>query len=120
MTDVRSLRKLRDIAREAQICRGIAEHGFAAFMASGEQGVLRRRAAERSIEIIAEASKGVAPEVRDQYPEVPWRNIIVMRNFFIHDYGRIDHGLVWDVIAVEIPKVAEVLGLPEPLDPYAF
>lgn len=119
MTDPRSQRKLRDIAREAQVCRGIVAYGFDVFMAADEQGLMLRRAAERFIEIVAEASKGIAPEVRDQYPDVPWRNIVSMRNFLIHDYGRIEHGVVWDVVSDAIPKMAAILELPEDPQPYS-
>jgi uncharacterized protein with HEPN domain len=45
-------------------------------------------AVERAIEIIGEAARLVSPELRTQYPEIPWRQIVAQRNVLAHDYGR--------------------------------
>lgn len=57
----------------------------------------------RNIEIIAEASKKLSPEVKGQYPEVPWKQISAMRNKIIHEYFGIDLTVIWNVVQVDLP-----------------
>ena len=40
----------------------------------------------RRLEIIGEAVKNVPQEFRDQYPEIPWKQIAGMRDILIHEY----------------------------------
>ncbi len=49
----------------------------------------------RKLEIIGEATKQVPQEVRDKYPQVPWREMAGMRDKLIHFYFGVDYSLVW-------------------------
>ena len=49
----------------------------------------------KSIEIIGEAASKVTQERRETYTELPWANIIEMRNRLIHVYFDIDLDRVW-------------------------
>ena len=40
----------------------------------------------RRLEIICEAVKNIPQEFRDQYPEIPWKQIAGMRDILIHEY----------------------------------
>ena len=40
----------------------------------------------RAIEIIGEAIKNIPEDVRDEYPEIPWREMAGMRDKLIHGY----------------------------------
>ena len=59
----------------------------------------------RAIEIVGEAGTQVTAETRKQYPQLPWRNIIGMRNRIIHDYGAIDLNIVWEVVNRNLPEL---------------
>jgi len=56
----------------------------------------------KSIEIMGEAASKVTKESRDSHPEVPWLNIIGMRNRLIHAYFDIDLDRVWDTITLTL------------------
>jgi uncharacterized protein with HEPN domain len=63
----------------------------------------------KSIEIVGEAASKVTKESRDSHPEVPWLNIIGMRNRLIHVYFDIDLDRVWDTITDDLPPVIAAL-----------
>jgi uncharacterized protein with HEPN domain len=71
--------------------------------------VALRRSVERATELIGEAASNVSDARRAAHPEIPWRKIIGQRNVLIHDYGDVDDDLVWNLVELEIPKLATVL-----------
>jgi uncharacterized protein with HEPN domain len=71
-----------------------------------------RSAVERHLEIMGEAARRVSPEFRSAHPEIPWRGIIGQRNVLIHEYGEIQHEMVWRVAREHIPALITAL---EPL-----
>jgi uncharacterized protein with HEPN domain len=71
-------------------------------------------AAVRAVEVIGEAANRVSDTTRQQHPELPWRQMISMRNRLIHGYDELDLALVWDTIHNDIPPLIALL---EPLVP---
>lgn len=63
------------------------------------------RAIERGIEIIGEAARRVSPDYAAAHPEIPWRQIIGQRNILAHEYGQIDHELLYKTAAEDIPRL---------------
>ncbi len=56
-------------------------------------------------QIIGEAVRAVDPAFRNQHPEVPWADIIGMRNILVHDYGRVNLEIVWEAVRQHVPKL---------------
>jgi len=73
-----------------------------------------RGAVERHLEIIGEAAGKVSKVFRDAHSEIPWQKIIGQRHVLIHEYGDIEHELIWMAITIHIPDLIEKL---EPLIP---
>ena len=52
----------------------------------------------RHIEVIGEAAARVSEEVRARHPDVPWQEIVGMRNALVHGYFDVDWQEVWNVV----------------------
>ena len=52
----------------------------------------------RSLEVIGEATGKIPKDIRMRYPDVPWDEIIGMRNRLIHEYFGVDLDIVWQTI----------------------
>ncbi len=77
-----------------------------------------RGAVERHLEIIGEAANRVSLSFRDAHPEIPWQRIVAQRNVLAHEYGEIEHALVWRVATIRVPELIQQLqGLLPPLPP---
>ena len=63
----------------------------------------------RKFEIIGEAAKHIPSDLKGQYPEIPWKKIVGMRDRMIHAYFGIDYELVWQVITAELPPLKSAL-----------
>ena len=59
----------------------------------------------RRLEIIGEAAANLSQDVRDQSPNVPWKQIIGMRNTLIHAYFDINLDIVWDTVTSNLPPL---------------
>jgi uncharacterized protein with HEPN domain len=94
----------------------------AAAIAAGlsENQLLRDRirvlALERSMELIGEAARRVSDEFREKHPEIPWREMIGLRNILAHEYGRIDHARLYATAAKDLPGLIGTLEGLQPTD----
>lgn len=68
-----------------------------------------KRAIVRSLEIIGEAVKNIPADVRQEWNQVPWRNIAGMRDKLIHDYIGVNYAIVWDVVKNKIPDIQAII-----------
>ena len=59
----------------------------------------------RALEIVGEATKRLPMTLRDEYPNIPWKQMAGMRDRIIHGYDTVDMEIVWDVIKQDIPHI---------------
>ncbi|MBI5445688.1 MAG: DUF86 domain-containing protein [Deltaproteobacteria bacterium] len=59
--------------------------------------------------VIGEAAALVPVEVQDRHDEVPWRKMKGLRNVIVHQYDRVDVGIVWNVIHGDLPPLVSLL-----------
>ena len=64
-----------------------------------------RRACVKSLEIIGEASRNISDDLRKAHPEIPWRQMIGMRNKLVHHYFGVDWEIVNDALKNELPEI---------------
>ncbi len=68
----------------------------------------------RNIEILGEAASKVTEDYRRSHPEIPWRDIIDMRNRIAHGYFDVNIKMVWDTVQEDLPRLLLlILALPE-------
>lgn len=61
------------------------------------------------VEIIGEAVKNIPGKIREDYPQIPWRNIAGMRDKLVHEYWAIDEQMIWQVIVKELPYLKSTI-----------
>jgi uncharacterized protein with HEPN domain len=71
-------------------------------------------AVERQMEIIGEAARRISAEFKQEHPEIPWRNIIGLRNILVHEYGEVRIDRIW---LIATTSVQELINLLDPLVP---
>ena len=63
----------------------------------------------RNLEIIGEAASRLPYAYRSTASQVPWHQVIGLRNRIVHEYFGIDLPLVWVIIHTDLPRLGEML-----------
>ncbi len=63
----------------------------------------------RLFEIVGEAAARVSKDTRERYPNIPWPDIVGLRNRLIHGYDQIDFDILWEVIETDLPQLVAQL-----------
>ena len=63
----------------------------------------------KSIEIIGEAASRISRELRAESPDVPWTDLVAMRNRLIHAYFDVNLDIVWQTVTDELPPLVKLL-----------
>lgn len=80
-----------------------------------EASSLIQDAVVRNFQVIGDATKNLSLELRQAYPDVPWRRMAGFRDVLVHDYLRVDFNIVWEIIEIELPnfkpQILEILQI---------
>jgi uncharacterized protein with HEPN domain len=102
-SDINRLRHMIEAAREAAgYVESLPQEAF------DSQRTLQHSVV-RCIEIVGEAAARLSPEARADNPDIPWQDIIGMRNRLIHAYFDLDLGLIWNTARQELPALIPLL-----------
>ncbi len=63
----------------------------------------------RRLEIIGEAARRISEEARAAYPDLPWNDMVGMRNVMIHEYDDVDLVIVWETVHNDLPPLIDAL-----------
>lgn len=61
----------------------------------------------REMEIIGEAAKNISEEYKGNHPEIPWGQMVGIRNKIIHEYFNVNFPIVWDTIQGDLPPLKD-------------
>lgn len=112
--DVQCLRHILSYCEEIQAARERFGDQYASFLEDRDY----QRSVSFSILQIGELSARLSPEYRrETAQDIPWKAIIGMRNIVVHDYGNVEHRIIWDTMDDGIPALrrfcADQLERPE-------
>jgi len=92
--------------------RDAIEQIFAYLEEDPKRGNRTRDAIIRQLEIIGEACNHVSKEVKEQNPQIVWREIIAMRHHLSHGYFQVNLDDVWDTVDNDLqPLLEQILEL---------
>lgn len=85
--------------------RGVSEEQF-------RQSRLLQDGIVRELEIVGEASRNLSDEFRHGHEEVPWAQIIGLRNRITHEYFNLNLDIIWEIVRDDVPTLKQqVLNL---------
>ena len=64
-----------------------------------------RNAVSMPVQQIGELSKHLSDEFTASHPEIPWRQIKGMRDWFAHQYTDMDIAVIWAVVKEDLPPL---------------
>jgi uncharacterized protein with HEPN domain len=70
-----------------------------------ENDEILRFALVKIIEIIGEAAAKISRPFQVAHPEIPWAQIIAMRNRLVHAYFDINLDILWQTIEIDLPEL---------------
>jgi uncharacterized protein with HEPN domain len=50
----------------------------------------------RNLSIIGEAVRNLPEQLKSEYPGIPWKEIVGMRNKVVHEYFGVDEEILWE------------------------
>jgi len=63
----------------------------------------------RLLEIVGEAAGRIPADERTVYPDIPWLEIVGLRNRLIHGYDFVDFDILWQIISHDLPLLISAL-----------
>ena len=74
-----------------------------------ERSSVTRRAVERCIEIVSEASRHVPLQMQERYASLPWPAIRGIGNKLRHEYRTVDNHLIWLTAVRHLPELRRII-----------
>ncbi|RME90733.1 MAG: DUF86 domain-containing protein, partial [Verrucomicrobia bacterium] len=98
--------RLRDILEAIARIERYASRGREAF----ERDELIQVWIFHHIQIIGEAAANLGRDFHEAHPEVPWPQIVAMRNVLVHEYFGVDLREVWKTVERDLPALKLAVG----------
>jgi uncharacterized protein with HEPN domain len=70
----------------------------------------------RLLEVVGEAASRTPADERTPYPQIPWAQIVGLRNRLIHGYDSVDFDILWQIVTHDLPPLIASLEQIVPSD----
>ena len=94
-----SIRQMLDHAREAVALVGVRSREHL------DSDRVLTLALVQLAQIVGEAAGRVSDAKRALHPEIPWSQIIALRNRLVHGYDTIDLAILWEITTRDMPTL---------------
>lgn len=84
-------------------------HIIEKILLTNNRDLITQLAAIRAIEVIGEAANNLSKSLREKNRDVPWREIIDIRNMLIHGYFEIEKEEIWDTCENDVPDLKSAI-----------
>jgi uncharacterized protein with HEPN domain len=91
-----TVRRIRDVVR------ALTRKAF-------EADEVRQLALLHLIQMLGEAASRTSATFREAHPELPWGQMVGMRNRIVHGYDHVDPDIVWRVATEDVEPVLAAL-----------
>ena len=99
--------RLEDILKSIQLIEEYSDGiSFETFVAD----TMRYYAIMKNVEIVGEAANMLTRDFRETNTELPWREIIGMRNVLVHGYANISNEQLWSAVKDDIPIIKNAVN----------
>jgi uncharacterized protein with HEPN domain len=102
--------RLHDILEAIERIERYASKGRAVFL---EQELVQTWIIHH-FQIIGEATSRLSDDLCAKHPEIPWAQIVAMRNILVHEYFGVDLNEIWRTVEQVLPafkvQIQELLG----------
>lgn len=61
----------------------------------------------RQLEIMGEAARNLSDDLRLSNPQVPWRQMVGLRNRVIHAYFEVNLQIIWEIVKGDLPDLKQ-------------
>lgn len=68
----------------------------------------------RLLEVIGEAARGISQKYRNAHPDLPWKQMVGMRDRLIHAYFDVNLEVVWQTVTEDLPPLIAKLEKTQP------
>lgn len=63
----------------------------------------------RELAVIGEAANKISNKFKKANPELPYKDMVAMRNFIIHEYFDVNKKIIWDTCKYDLEKIKKIL-----------
>jgi uncharacterized protein with HEPN domain len=62
-----------------------------------------------TLTVVGEAARRVSPAFRARHSQLPWPDMIGLRNRLVHEYDKIRLNVVWETLQTDLPKLLDAI-----------
>lgn len=106
MADTRHFDALEDMVRHAEEAMQILAGRDGDELEADRRDQLALR---HLVMIVGEAATNVPDTIRARI-DLPWNRVVGMRNIVVHQYGRVDSGILAGIVHTNLPVLVERIG----------